>query len=530
MNKPKFIVLSSGWDGTTAAYHLKQEGYDVTLGQVQDKSELKNKDAPEHPDEKYERLSQYDGMIKKVPAKDLVRALLKVENKDDYFIFCDQNNLWFYADILLKAGYKNGLFPTQADFLMEKERKQAMEFVKHHYPDVKIIPNHEFKSTEEAIKHLESNAGVFVIQSEGDYVGTFVPQTDDPEMAKTQSIDQLEKFKDLYNKGTIIVKMKLIDPIEITPQIVFYNGKPIFTDLDIESKNIGDGMNNGPQCGCASNLIISTEMDEKINKIAFPPVVYKMAKEHTGMFYWDISLYIVGDDIYFGEFCSNRPGYDALMTEMCMSGGAAKYFTSIMEGKNPLKQKFGVATRLFNLNKRDEQVISYKDIEEYVWLYQVKMKDGEQVSVADCWDLGALTESGSTIDEAISNLFDVKDKFSFKEVYTRTEADFRANYPTSIMNRFKAVNHKYIEAPEYSISDDGSEESLFNHLKTYMEMVVKSREQKIGSKLESQYKTKLTESESKANKMVEEALAAADKKHKAEVGEIKEIIKNIIND
>lgn len=446
-SKLKFIILSSGWDGCAAAYHLKQEGYDVTLGQVQDKSELKNEDPKEDPQEKKERLTQYDGMLKKVPAKELVRALLKVTDKNDYFIYCDQNSLWFYAEILLKAGFKNGIFPTKADFDFEKDRKGAIEFVKANYPGIKTIPYTECKTTDEAIKFLESNDGVFVIQSEGDFVGTFVPQVDDPAIARVQSIGQLNKFKALYDKGSLILKTKLTDPVEVTPQIVFYNGKPVFTDLDIESKNIGDGKNNGPQCGCGSNLVISTGMDERINKLAFPPIVYEMAKTHTGMFVWDISLYIVGQDIYFGEFCSNRLGYDASMTEMDMSGGAGAYFSSIIAGTNPLKKKFGTAIRLFNLSKKS-QVVSYDGIEAHTWLYQVRKEGEDQVSVTDCWDLGVLTQSADTVDESIDNLFETGEKFSFKEVYTRTESDFKEDYPTSIMNRFNAVNHKFIEAPD----------------------------------------------------------------------------------
>lgn len=447
MSKLKFIVLSSGWDGCAAAYHLKQEGYDVTLGQVQDKSELKNGDAKEDPEEKKERLTQYDGMIKKVPAKDLVRALIKVTDKDNYFVFCDQNSLWFYADILLKAGFKNGLFPTKADFDFEKDRKGAMEFVNANYPGIKTIPYTECNSSDEAIKFLKSNEGVFVIQSEGDFVSTFVPQIDDPKIAQIQSIGQIVKHKELYNKGSIILKTKLIDPVEITPQIIFYNGTPVFTDIDIETKNMGDGKNNGPQCGCGSNLIISTNMNERINTIAFPEIVHSMAKEHTGMFVWDISLYIVGQDIYFGEFCSNRLGYDASMTEMDMAGGAGAYFTSIVSLRNPLTRKFGTAVRLFNLSKKS-QVVSYEGIESHTWLYQVRMQDKEQVSVCDCWDLGVLTGSGNTIDDAVESLFKTYEKFSFKEVYIRTKADFMEDYPTSILNRFNAVNHKYIEAPD----------------------------------------------------------------------------------
>lgn len=448
MNKPKFIVLTHRGDGSPMAYHLQQEGYDVTLGIVEDVAELKCDKPAEDPETKKERLAQYDGMIKKIPAKKLVKALLKVENKDEYFIFCDFNSLWFYGEILLKAGFKHGLMPTQKDYEFEKSREGAIEFVKKNYPGIETIPFTEVKNVDEAVKFLDENEGVFVIQSEGDFVSTYVPQTDEPEIAKEQSIGQLNKYKADYDKGGIILKTKLIDPIEITPQIVFYNGKPVFTDLDIETKNMGNGKNNGPQVGCGQNLIISTEMDEKINKLAFPPIVYEMAKEHTGLFVWDISLYLHEGKIYFGEFCSNRLGYDAAITEMTMAGGVGSYFISIMNGQNPLKNKFGTATRVFNICMTKDQTISFKGIEDYTWCYEIRKEGDEMVSTGESWDLATITCASDSLDDAISGLYDHVGQFSFKEGYNRTEDDFRADYPTSIMNRYNAINHKWIEAPD----------------------------------------------------------------------------------
>lgn len=448
MKNKKFIVLSSGWDGMPIAYHLQQEGFDVTVGQVQDKSELKNGDEKEEADDKSERLSQYNGMVKKLPARKLVDALKKVSNKDEYFIFCDQNSLWSYSEELLKAGFKNGLFPTKKDFDFEKSREAAMSFVDANYPGVKIIPFEEFSKVDDAKKFLEATPGVYVLQSKGDFVSTIVPTSDDSELATTQILNQMEKNKADYDKGGLILKTKLINPVEVTPQIVFYNGVPVFTDVDIETKNIGDGNNNGNQVGCGSNLIIATEMKEKINKIAFPPIVYQMAKEHTGLFVWDISLYIMKDGVYFGEFCSNRLGYDASMTEMCMSGGAGAYFNGIMEAKNPLKHKFGTAVRVFNLNRSKDVKIAFEGIEEYTWLYEAKKEELDIVSVGDCWDLGVITASGDTIESAIDKLYIYKDKFVFKEAYSRTKADFKEIYPTSIMQRYNSINHKLIEAPD----------------------------------------------------------------------------------
>lgn len=453
MEKKKFIVITSGWDGMPVAYHLQNEGYDVTVGQVQDKSELKNNDPKEDSGEKESRLSQYNNILKKVPAQDLVDALKLVENKDDYFIFCDQNSLWIYAEQLVSAGFKHGLFPTKENFVFEKDREKSMAFVEEHYPGIKIIPFHEFSTVDEAKNFVFENEGVYVLQSKGDFCSTVVPVSNNPKLASDQIINQMEKNRAKYEKSGIILKTKLVNPVEITPQIVFYNGVPVFTDIDIETKNIGDGNNNGNQVGCASNLVVSTDINEKINKIAFPKVIYDMAAKQQGIFVWDISLYITNNGIYFGEFCPNRFGYDSIMTEMSMSGGAGKFFESIIEIKNPLKSKFGAAIRLFNLSKCKDSKITFDGIEKDVWLYEVTKKDDEIVSLGSCWDLGVITSNGNSITETIDDLYKTKEKFVFKEVYTRTKNDFKDVYPTSILFRYKEINGNYIEAPDVDYTD-----------------------------------------------------------------------------
>jgi len=147
--KIKFVTITSGWDGFPIAYHLQQEGYDSIVGQVQDYSELGIDKEKEDLEDKKQRLSQYDGMIRKYPAKKVFEALKKIKDKSQYFLFFDQNNLFKYAEELLEAGFTKGLFPTEDDYEFEKDRERAMEFVKENYPEVKIIPHQVLKTVEE---------------------------------------------------------------------------------------------------------------------------------------------------------------------------------------------------------------------------------------------------------------------------------------------------------------------------------------------------------------------------------------------
>lgn len=438
----KFITLTSGWDGMPIAFHLQEEGHESVIGQVQDKSELDQK-SDEEPEDKKKRLSQYDGMIKKYPAEKLVKALKKVEDKDSYFIYCDSNSLYPYAEELLKAGFTKGIFPTKEDYDMEKEREDAMNFVEENYPDVQIIPHQKFSTVDEARAFVEESETPLVIQSEGDFVSTIVGP-DDVEQSKNVILAALDQHEQDYSKGEIIIKEKLVGPIEVTPQMVFWNGEPVFTDLDIETKNIGDGENNGCQVGCGTNLIIRTDFDDPINQIAFPPKVYEMAKAHTGIFVWDIALYFTDHGIFFGEFCSNRFGYDALMTEMCMSGGANNYFSSIMRGQDPLQAQYGTALRVFNLMQKEQEIVM--DEPKMTWLYGVKKGgegDEDKLKSTEELDLGVITGCGNDVEGAVKDLYNNYNTLTFKEKYARTEADFLKEYPTSIMTRLKGLEGIY---------------------------------------------------------------------------------------
>lgn len=436
-----WIILTADGSGFPIAHHLQQEGKKVFVGQIQDKKELKNGDV-EKPEDKQLRLQEFKGIVQKYPADKLVKSLKKVKNKDEYFIFCDRNNLWFYSEQLLKAGFTKGIFPTKKDFDMEKEREEAMNFVEENYPDVQIIPHQKVKTVEEAKKLVEESEVPLVIQSEGDFVFTIVGP-DDVEQSKQIILSSLDNHANEYAKGEIILKEKLVKPVEITPQMVFWNGDPVYTDIDIETKNVGNGENNGNQVGCGTNLIIRTKIDDEINRIAFPKKVYEIAKEHKGIFVWDISLYFTEEGIFFGEFCSNRFGYDSIFTEMTMAHGPSEFFERIMALESPIEHfKFGTAVRAFNLKVKEEQEIQTNNWKP-VWIYDAKMKEGKVVTVGEDWDLAVVTGRGNSVVEAVENAYNNYEGLLFKEKYCRTKDDFLADYPTSIMRRFNETNEIY---------------------------------------------------------------------------------------
>jgi hypothetical protein len=454
----KYILFTFDGSALSIAKKLTDEGNTVIVAQLQDVKELHCPGKTEEPEQKKKRLQLYDGILQKHEAKKVLRTMEKITNKDEWFVIFDLNSLWFYAQIALKMGFKNGFFPTEEDTMLEDDRESGKALVKKHYPDLEVAEVAEFKSAEDGIAYLEEhpdNIYVLKANTEGDL--TVLPQSKDPELARETLQGALTMNKSEYESKGFILELRIENPIEITPQMVFYNGQPVFTDIDIENKPIGSG-SIGSMTGCSGNLIIRTELDDEINRIAFPPIVHKMAKEHTGLFVWDASFLIDErtKQIYFGEFCPNRWGYDAIFTEITMAKSASKFFEDIVAGKNPLKKQFGVAVRMFNIKKFEEVPIALKDDKD-IFVYDCYMKDDHMVSTGWEWNLLVATAADNDIETAIKKSYEVMEAVSYTDGYYRPAFDFiSTEYQNSIPNRYNFANGWLFNAQEWGGEDIAS--------------------------------------------------------------------------
>ena len=452
----KYIWFTYDGCGLSIAKKLKEEGNEVLVAQIQDSSEL-GVDKEEKDEDKELRLSLYDGVLEKSTAKDMLKKMSKMENKDEYFVVFDFNNLWKYSEMAVKLGFTNGFFPTKKDWEFEEDRDGGKEFVKKHYKGLEVAEVQEFKTIEEGMDFLEDTEKVWVLKSYSPEGSTILPSSEDPEDAAKEIIGALKLEKKDYEKEGYILEERISNVIEITPAIVFYNGKPIFTDIDIENKPIGSG-SVGNMTGCSSNLLIKTELSEKINKIAFPPKIYEMAKEHIGMFVWDASILIepMSDTLYFGEFCSNRWGWDAFFTELEMCSSVSDYFNAIVQGRSPLVKDFGVGVRMFNLKShKGTPIVITDDDDSKIWVYDMKKDKEQNVSVGTGWDLLVATSADNSLDKAISKAYKVMKTVQFTNGYYRPKFDFTSTeYSNSILNRFMHTNHKLYEVSDYENNVD----------------------------------------------------------------------------
>jgi len=445
------------------AKHLIDEGHKVVVGVVKSVTELGIPDSKddETPQFKKQRLSCYDGLLKKQPFGQVLSMLAKVpKNKqDEYFVFFDHSNLFNIAETVSKMGFKRGLFPTKWDWRMEKERELAKDFVKKNYPDVRVADSFNFKTVKEGIAHIEKSDSIYVLKSNGNAGKAIVPRTSEVEVGKRIVTSALLKDRANYETGGFLLEEKIANCLEVTPVMVFYNGEYVYSLVEMECKSLGAG-DIGVQKGGAIGLNVRTEQHCRMNEIAFPKVIYDLAKKKPGIAIYDAGLLYNGEDFYFTEFCSARFGWDGMFSEMVMRDEGepfvAKFFEDICNGVNPLKNKYGAAVRLFNLEGNGEETASSKDdipveweedVADNTFFYLIKkappgegVEEGDVVSVGGYDLLGVATGASDSLDTAVGRAYYAAERVIFEKIYYRPMFDFLSmEYESSILNRLAAI-------------------------------------------------------------------------------------------
>lgn len=454
MNHLKYFVFSYDGIGFPVAKKLIDEGAEVTVVQIENKKDL-GMTGGESAEEKRRRLSLYDNVFPKMGLEQAMTALKEIQNKNDYFIWFDFNHLWKVSEQVEELGFTKGLFVRKEDLTYEDDRNKAKELVEKYYPEVNVAEVHEFKNAQDGIDFLNDTDDIWALKGNDESAKTKVPSDDDPEKAKKVLIDLLESHAQDYEKGGFILEKKIIDAYEITPQMVFWDGIPVYASADIENKPKSAG-NEGIQLGCAQNLIVRLELTDKIVEIAVPEYVHEMAQGRKGIFIWDCGLLFKDGDFFFTEFCAQRFGYDSLFTEIDMAGGARKYFEAIASGVNPLMYRFGSAARGLNEHKDGDERRVLEDIPmsfddpSHTWVFEMrKNEDGDCVTTGSDWDLVVFTGAGNTVNESVDNAYKARAGFTFDDMAVRPQFDFMStDYLSSIPNRFNELNHKFFNAPD----------------------------------------------------------------------------------
>lgn len=446
----KYIFITFSGLGLPVAYKLMQEGCEVKVGVIDDIKDYCMEEeiltASESDFDKKRRLTQYKNILPIQDAHKVVEWAKKLQNRHEYFVFFDENNLYRWADKFRDLGFE-GTFPTKEDYLFEVDRDMAKRFVKQNYPKLYTPEVKEFLKVSDAIPFLETTTDLWVLKGKDDNAKTFVPDIKDPQFANKQVLEMLKNYPSKYEHMGFILELLIPSIIELTPEKFYYDGVPLGTSMNFENKSFGSG-NLSIQTGCASDMVFPTYSDDRINQIAFPPIVDEMARTHKGLFIWDASILINKKDgkMYFGEFCSNRFGYNSLFTELAQTKSADEFFTKMVHKENPYTiGTVAASVRIFNMNTNPEtdkvaenMALNFlPEIEKDLWLWDVKKKADDQIlTVGTDWNLAVMTGSGKSIEEAVSRLYKNIEGLAFVGGYFRSRDDYLSlDYPTSIINR-----------------------------------------------------------------------------------------------
>lgn len=451
----KFIVVTEDFRGLPIAKHLKDEGNEVTLCVIDNKQDIcmPGEKADEKPADKERRIRIGDGLVNKIPLDKLMKVLPSLDRKQ-YFIFFDDNALYQVATKIAPLGFP-GNYPTLWDRTMEVDRKKAKEFVQKNYPGVQVAEYHEFKKVPEVEQFLEETEKEWVLKGFSPDATTVCPNIDDVELAREQILNVLHDNPKDYESEGFILEEYLPNPIEITPEAMFYDGELLFTDIDLEYKKLGSG-DVGKSTGCAGDLVFMTPSGCSLNEIAFPEAVRKLAKQHAGLFVWDISLLIdrKTNAIYFGEFCPNRVGINAFYTELSHLDTVSEFFESVVTHKNPFVnsvEEFASSVTLFNLDTEKDTDTPKADINikfpEYinskVWILDSYLNGKELCTSGSGTMAMAVTGRGNSIQESSHDCFNNLNQVSFEEVYYRYQGDYLdTSFPTSIVNRYTYLKNR----------------------------------------------------------------------------------------
>src|ERR1051325_1668239 len=216
----RYRIFTYSGDALPIAHKLQQEGCEVVVGMVHDKAAIHSANEGElrleNAEAKRRRVSLCDGLIEKRPADLLIQEMRSYRQPEEYFVFFDRNHLFQFSDQIADMPF-HGNFPTEADYLFERNRDQAKQLVREHYPRLHVPDVKPFDDVRKALEFLKSTDQLWVLKGQDDSLKTFVPDVDDPKLAATQIIEMLEENKAAYHASGFILEELIHPAMEITP-------------------------------------------------------------------------------------------------------------------------------------------------------------------------------------------------------------------------------------------------------------------------------------------------------------------------
>lgn len=455
----RYVILTFSGYSFPIARQLLDEGQEVLVGQIgRAKADRVRgwEGQPEEAEYRRRRLALYDGLLPIQDADDVLRQLQFEADKGrikDTFVWVDHNNLHWYGERVAQFGY-TGFLPLQVDYERERNRQAAHAFVKKHYAGLKVLEGTSLKKAADGIQLVQDSDHPWVLKSNGNFGATIVPKVKDLELNHREIVGALTENGADYEAGGYLLERQLLEPVEFTAVLGFWNGKPLYSHVELESKPIGAG-DLGFDGGGAVNGLLRTDLEAGVNQLCFPPAVMELAAKRKGLFLFDAGVLYepASGEYYFTEFCGNRWGWGGVFSELALAGGPAAYFEALTAGRNPLEESCASTVTLYNLLPDEQHPTLHEEHLPVYWktkyrrqihLYQVR-KDRDRIVNVGLSNslLGYCSGAADSLESSAESAYRAVEAVSFKELLYRPKSDYLStDYATALLRRRQVLQEQ----------------------------------------------------------------------------------------
>ena len=414
----KFILFTHCFSGLPLALRLKEEGHKVLVAVIEPEMAEEEYFPPESREEKKKEKEFRkemgligNGMIEKMWAKDVMKALRRRSKKDIYIIF-DQIYGFKYGEELRELGYK--VFGgTKKGYDLEINRDKAKEYFQE-WEGIYIPEKREFEGDQidEAIEFLRKQEGkLFVFKSDNPLVSVQVAEHSNEEI-----INKMENEREEIEKYPFLLEEK-IEGYEFAVELWLNDlGEPFFFNVDFEEKR------KYPECdiqvGCSYDIVFALPLDCVFFEKTFKPNLERIKEDRWQIIDMQCIYEPVNQRIYYLESCGERFGYNALYTLFeTLTIPVGEFFQKVLnnEFKEDISGLFdgiGVSLRIFNdESKRGNLIEISEKVKPHFWIWGAYKKKGKLLTCED-ESIGVLTAKGENPFGAFYKI-----KKMFKEIY-----------------------------------------------------------------------------------------------------------------
>lgn len=404
----KFLVMSGAGDGAGIAFHLRQEGNDVSIW-IRDGVSKRN----------------FDNLLRK--PKGWETAL----DRDTIVVF-DSSGGGKTADRLRAQGHHVVAGSTFADNL-ELDRSLGLAIMEE--VGIKIPISERFTNWERGKQFVKGNSSIrWVFKPSGDMgpaVGSYVSyDTDD-------MVEMLDYFATVAKKGSEVefVLQEFKEGVCVSTE-GWFNGREFVKPFNhtLEKKTVLND-NLGPSAGCSGNIVWVPKDDNRIITDGIGRMVeYLAAQEYLGPM--DLNA-VINDEGVWGLEWTPRFGYDATPTlfQELFDEPVGDFLAAVARKDYPqemkLKGGFGGAVHVSIPPYPSEEFHASGEIpirgwdrkdRPHLYFYDVYLDDRNHLMSTQAYgNLAICLGWGETIEDALRGPYELADRARIPDKQYRTD-------------------------------------------------------------------------------------------------------------